>query len=719
MKKTILLLSLLWLSFNIQAYNLVAEITNDACGSNTGKIKLTARIDGEYFNTNYLTLSWSNGATTATISNLAAGFYTITATDTGGTQVIETYEVIDDNHITFEANSDISCEFWDEYSIYVNVKNGVAPFHYSLEHFGSTVEGDFYSYYGNIEMIYGAESNNLTITDANGCQNTVYVEMWTIHTDIWTDVQNDCQSSGIGAIVVHIDPPFIGYNLEWSDGFIQNNVTQSISVHDNLFAGNYSLTVTSDIHPNCQLTFSNEVQEMGNNCGMISGKVYADANSDCNYSVNDDVLIPDVILAFGGGEYYTSTNTNGQYSVGLPFGDYSITEAWSNPLVPSCTATQPMEATLSVSSPNVVKNIANESISDPDLSIQMTSNIARPGFPYRQYVHYKNNSFFEINNAEINLSFDPNLTLLSSSLAYDNSTSNSIHWTIPSMGAFEQVNYTIYYQVTANASLIDYNLQTDMQIQFTDSQTDYNNLNNSLTHHSIIQGSYDPNFVELNNQLDQEHVYYLDTMLQYTLHFQNTGTDTAFNITVVDTIPDNLNLMTFSAGAASHAYTYEVQNGRRVEFTFNNINLPPESTNDSLSHGCVSFNIHQSEGNTFGDFIKNKADIFFDFNEAVATEALNTELIKDDPSLNIIENQENDNTFELSPIPAHNFVNIFLEEKNSGLIQIYSISGQLVHELTYENKNTIRIDTQDLDSGVYIVKNKQQNMIDSKRMLIK
>ncbi|MCI4669909.1 MAG: hypothetical protein MRZ79_17365, partial [Bacteroidia bacterium] len=82
-----------------------------------------------------------------------------------------------------------------------------------------------------------------------------------------------------------------------------------------------------------------------------------------------------------------------------------------------------------------------------------------------------------------------------------------------------------------------------------------------------------------------------DVPLAYTIRFQNTGTDTAFFINILDTLSQNLDVNTLEVQSASHPYEYEVlaQNPAVVRFRFDPIFLPDSTTDLEGSNGFVKF----------------------------------------------------------------------------------------------------------------------------------
>lgn len=133
-------------------------------------------------------------------------------------------------------------------------------------------------------------------------------------------------------------------------------------------------------------------------------------------------------------------------------------------------------------------------------------------------------------------------------------------------------------------------------------------------------GSFDPNDkTGFPAGFGEQHLIEQNQPLEYRLRFQNTGTDTAFTVRIVDILPEQLDLTTLRPGASSHPYTYSVTPEGQPVFTFDNILLPDSTTNESASHGFINFRIAQQPDLADGTHIANKALIYFDFNAPIET----------------------------------------------------------------------------------------------------
>jgi uncharacterized repeat protein (TIGR01451 family) len=137
-----------------------------------------------------------------------------------------------------------------------------------------------------------------------------------------------------------------------------------------------------------------------------------------------------------------------------------------------------------------------------------------------------------------------------------------------------------------------------------------------------IVDSYDPNDKQvIPAGLTSENYTPTNTPLRYTVRFQNTGTDVAYRVVVVDTLSADLDISTLKVGAVSHPYRLSVSGKERpvLTFTFDNIMLPDSSKDLAGSNGLLQFSIRPKENLLEKHLIENLADIFFDYNEPMRT----------------------------------------------------------------------------------------------------
>lgn len=240
----------------------------------------------------------------------------------------------------------------------------------------------------------------------------------------------------------------------------------------------------------------------------------------------------------------------------------------------------------------------------------------------------------------------------------------------------------------------------------------------SKVHCLPVIGSWDPNDKTVVPEgFTSQHVIPPGTKLEYLVRFQNTGTDTAFNVYVVDTLDGNLNPETFEMGAASHRYELSMQTSGTgktcLRWQFNNIQLPDSGSNQVKSNGFIQFRISPKPGLSPGTQVRNKAGIYFDFNPPVITnQTLTTynNLTFTDPALNnhvqiVTALPDNLSPKQIgvslypNPVTA-SFLTADFQIKGS--ILVYNAQGQAVYEnQNVEGKQTLPVL---LKTGFYIAR---------------
>ena len=214
-----------------QPTNLVLQpptITNVSCnGGNNGSI--TANPTGGTPPYNY---AWSTGGTSATISNLSAGSYTLVVTDDNNCMKTANYMVTQPASITINLVnlSHESCANESDGSITISTTGGVNPL--SSIWSNGTV--------GNVNNGLEPGVYSVTVTDNNSCTKTASYTInagGTVLVNLINQQNVTCPGGSNGSVQVNATggvPPFT-YN--WSNGAMGPMAT-------NLAAGNYLVTVS-------------------------------------------------------------------------------------------------------------------------------------------------------------------------------------------------------------------------------------------------------------------------------------------------------------------------------------------------------------------------------------------------------------------------------------------------------------------------------------------
>jgi uncharacterized repeat protein (TIGR01451 family) len=185
--------------------------------------------------------------------------------------------------------------------------------------------------------------------------------------------------------------------------------------------------------------------------------------------------------------------------------------------------------------------------------------------------------------------------------------------------------------------------------------------------------------------------------LHYLIRFQNKGTAAAENIVVQDLIDETkFDLSSLQLTGSSHPQTTKITDNK-VEFQFQNINLPAEEENEPASHGYIAFKIKTRNDLVLGDVIENKANIYFDYNYPIET---NTTSATVAPLLNI--NSIENNSVAVWPNPVKDVVRISTQTPIT-LVELLDIQGRVLDSLT-TNQTQIHFNLNQKSSGIYFVK---------------
>jgi len=452
-------------------------------------------------------------------------------------------------------------------------------------------------------------------------------------------------------------------------------------------------------------------------CGNIEGTVYIDDNADCTYNSGEVYLPYTGIVATdqGGNNYnYAYTDSVGHYSIALPLGS-NFNISVSSYLLNTATINCPAGGTYTVTPTGSTQNFdfGITCTNQFDLQANLYGWRFRPGFTGWINTSITNNSCYPANNASAVLSLDPLVSF------------SADHWGAPSSSVVGQdVNWSaITANYWGNSHYASTEIFTPLTAQIGDSVcftltasptlNDTDPSNNTTTQCYVVSNSWDPNAKEVSPAGTGVQGYVpQNTNFTYTIHFQNTGTDTAYNVSILDTIDVDLDFNSIVIVGSSHQMTIDVIDNHILKFNFYNIMLPDSGTDLAGSEGYIIYKVKAKPNAAVGTEWKNTAYIYFDFNEAIIT---NTTVNTLEVLTGIEQNVQS--RMDVAPNPANEMVTVNLENIYTGSLLITDVTGRIVKQIQVNNTNRVQINTSDLSNGFYQLSMSDKNIVSKLQVL--
>jgi len=327
---------------------------------------------------------------------------------------------------------------------------------------------------------------------------------------------------------------------------------------------------------------------------------------------------------------------------------------------------------------------------------------ANPGFTKEYWVFYYNSGATTYNGpATITLNYDPNLTYLYTSdqpAPVNNTATHTLTWNVSSVPGILGNNWIQlngFFQVPANLSL-NYLLQTTYTI--TPTAGDCDTSDNYYTYSEPVTGSHDPNEKTVS---PAGPVTEADSVLTYTIHFQNTGTDSTHFVIIKDTLSPYLDPATVRNIASSDKYSaFNISGNGILTWTFNPLRIVDSMTDPAASKRFIMFTVHKKANLPIGTTINNTASIYFDYNPAVVT---NT--VRDTAALPtyIFEISNSNVSVKAYPNPFSDVTHIVVNGLNEKFgFELYDVTGRLQQSIPAIDNNQFDLHKGQLANGVYL-----------------
>jgi uncharacterized repeat protein (TIGR01451 family) len=351
----------------------------------------------------------------------------------------------------------------------------------------------------------------------------------------------------------------------------------------------------------------------------IKGTVFIDLNGNGIKDAEDSLFSNVVIKATKGSDTRSAIPYNGNFVIETDTGSYTTTLTLHQPYYTITPASHTSSFSTYFNTDSF--SFALHPISgSKDLVINAIPLIvARPGFNVNYVINYKNVGVESIPSGEILFVKDPRLTLLNAVPVINSSNGDTLKWNYTNLDPQNQGMINLQFQIAAPPAANNGDTLSSLAI-ITPVAGDLTPHDDTSYLRQRLQGSFDPNDKAENvgGSITLERVQQGE-YLSYFIRFQNTGTDTAFNVTVRDTLDTDLDWNTFEMIASSHAYQMQLIAPNILEWKFYDIRLPDSNVNEPASHGYIAYRIKPVTGAQVGTTLLNRASIYFDFNLPVAT----------------------------------------------------------------------------------------------------
>ena len=451
----------------------------------------------------------------------------------------------------------------------------------------------------------------------------------------------------------------------------------------------------------------------------VTGQVYVDYNSDCTYNTGD-VALSSVGVAIGENlnstsmtsvGYGTSTDFSGVYST-------SVLQTWMTSYNVSIGNNYQFIFPYTTCSPTSYTSSALPG-TGLDFSLQCTSlmdvqcwagsaGVVRPNIPFYLFP-YVSNIGCNAASGTLKLVLDANVTYnagLSTNLPnYING--DTLIWNYTNLSNLSNGAYwnsffsSIYLTPNGNVVIGDtlcFRVFTNVPVGDVDAG------NNDYTICLPVVNSYDPNLKEVTPKgvSAAGYIPVATSELTYTIHFQNTGTAVAYNISVIDTLDANITPVSLTILGSSNTASPKWIAPGVVQFDFNNIYLADYISNEPASHGYIRFKVALQSALPSGTVIQNRASIYFDSNPAVLTNRVTNTLSS---TVGVNQLAITNDAVEIYPNPSSGIFHISDSKNQVNTVKVFNLMGELVYSISSPSGKSgeVSIDLSKVAKGIYFV----------------
>jgi uncharacterized repeat protein (TIGR01451 family) len=372
------------------------------------------------------------------------------------------------------------------------------------------------------------------------------------------------------------------------------------------------------------------VARIGTQHNTVRGRVYLDANGNGHRDADEGPFPQQTVLQVIQPTYAPlgTFDTSGSFNVYVGQGSYSLA-APAAPL--HYELTEPAGGApytgsfTSFGQVDTARIFGYRPLADQtDLRVTLTPyGAARPGFLTRYRVTLDNIGTTTVPAGTATITLDAHAQFVSSTPAGTHS-GTTVQVPYPAVAKFSRTEIDVLFSLPTNTTL-----GTVLNSSATATlASDVAAADNTSTAQQTVTGSFDPNDMEVNYQRLTPSQLAAGLPLDYTIRFQNMGTDTAFTVVLHDTLDGRkFNLKTLKLVAQSHNCIWSLSGTGQLNVRFLDIKLPHRGIDVIGSQGFVRFRVQPQPTLEVGAVIPNRASIVFDYNAPIRTNQATTSVL--------------------------------------------------------------------------------------------
>lgn len=622
---------------------------------------------------------------TATVTGLGVGSYNCQITDANGCVGSYYTSLPYNSTLTVNVtNTHVVCPNTNA-TASVTVSGGTAPITYqwSTGAFGTSVSGLGEGYY------------SVTVQDANTCSvvKTAHVVSYSpLHVNM-AHTNATCIFDNNGTATATVTGGAAPYLFHWQNG--QTSATSTGLAP----TWQYGVYVTDA--NGCSGHNWTNIGYNNTNCAVdLCGYVIEDKNANCVWETGEYGIPNVMVQTLPGG--YTYTDATGHFSNLQPVGNFTLQQIIPSYFNQICPNPNPV-ITASVPDSQYCNNFYDHAIDTLDMRISWNYlTPPRPGFNSEIDLYAFNDGIRTVSDSVI-FDYDANMIFSSATATplFVDAVGHKVGFSIYSAGHGSINNIKLYFSIPTTTPLGTLVTCTGKVGNIKLIANDPTPLNNLETRTTEVVGSFDPNDkavapkgLGVNGIIQRS-----DSVLNYTIRFQNTGTFKAENVVITDTLDPDLDVTSIKPGSSSHPYTLAFRGERILLINFLGINLPDSNADEKASHGMVNFYIKTKKNLPDGTQFKNTAAIYFDYNAPVITNTTTNSLVMYNGIRDV-----SDNSMKLYPNPATDIVTVETDLQTIEVASVFDNMGRKMGEIVLNPNTKNRIDISKLADGIYFVR---------------